>query len=75
MTYLKDQLFTYDVNGLPLYLAEIVGLSSDTKPTEGLVSGSTFTEVDTGVEFILDAESEPAAWTEKVVTTATASSE
>lgn len=34
---------------------ELRGLSSDTKPTEGVPNGSTFTEIDTGAEFMFDA--------------------
>jgi len=36
---------------------EAVGLSSDTKPTEGIATGSKFTEVDTVAEFLFDEES------------------
>ena len=36
---------------------EAVGLSSDTKPTEGIATGSRFTEVDTVAEFLFDEES------------------
>ena len=70
MKYLKYQLFAYDDDGKPMYYAELAGKSGDTKPTSGLVSGSKFLETDTGVEYVLDAESNPAAWTEIVVTTA-----
>ena len=75
MTYLKNQLFSYDTDGAPLRLVEIAGLSSDTKPTTGLVSGSRFLEVDTGKTYVLDADSNTAAWTEVVVTTAAAAAE
>ena len=40
---------------------EMFGLSTDTKPTTGLVSGSKFTEVDTGKEYLYDEESQ--TWT------------
>ena len=36
---------------------EAVGLSSDTKPTEGIATGSKFTEVDTVAAFLFDEES------------------
>lgn len=72
MKYLKKQLFTYDDDDEPVYLAEIAGLSSDSKPTDGLVSGSSFIEVDTGKQYVLDAESDSATWTEKIFTTASA---
>ena len=75
MTYLKNQLFSYDADGAPMRLVKIAGLSSDTKPTAGLVSGSRFLEVDTGKTYVLDADSNTAAWTEVIVTTATAAAE
>jgi hypothetical protein len=37
---------------------EYAGLSTDTKPTEGLVTGSTFMEVDTGDVYLFDEVSE-----------------
>ncbi|MBO5969217.1 MAG: hypothetical protein J6S14_12050 [Clostridia bacterium] len=33
------------------------GLSTDTKPTEGINTGSKFREVDTGKEYFFDSES------------------
>ena len=33
---------------------EAAGLSGDTKPTTGIVTGSKFREVDTGVEYAFD---------------------
>ena len=69
MKVLKSDLFTYDSAG-PVRFVRIAGLSSETKPTAGLVSGSEFLEVDTGREFVLDAESDTAAWTERVYATA-----
>ena len=41
--------------------SEMYGLSSDDKPAEGLVTGSKFTEVDTGIIYLFDEES--ATWT------------
>ena len=41
--------------------AEMFGLSTDDKPVEGLVTGSKFTEVDTGIEYRFDEESR--TWT------------
>ena len=73
MKILKKQLFEYDADGAPVYLAEIAGLSSETKPTAGLVSGSKFVEVNTGKTFVLDAESNSADWTELVVATSAVS--
>ena len=34
--------------------AEMFGLSTDSKPTTGLVTGSKFTEVDTGDVYLFD---------------------
>ena len=42
-------------------LMEAYGLSSDTKPTDGLVTGSKFIEVDTGIEYLFDEDS--GTWT------------
>ena len=41
---------------------ELYGLSTDTKPTTGIVTGSKFTEVDTGDEFLFD-ETSTGTWT------------
>ena len=41
--------------------SEMYGLSSDDKPTDGLITGSKFTEVDTGIEYRFDEESR--TWT------------
>lgn len=46
-----------------LHYIEAVGLSADTKPTAGIVTGSRFTEVDTGVECLFDEVT--ATWNPK----------
>ena len=46
-----------------LMYVEIAGLSGDAKPTAGLVTGSKFTEVDTGVEYLFDEVT--GKWTAK----------
>lgn len=38
--------------------SEMFGLSSDDKPTEALITGSKFTEIDTGIVYRFDEESE-----------------
>ncbi|MBQ1804969.1 MAG: hypothetical protein II010_03615 [Oscillospiraceae bacterium] len=43
-----------------LHYIEAVGLSADTKPTAGIVTGSRFTEVDTGIISLFDEAS--AEW-------------
>lgn len=70
MKTLKSELYNFDTDGKPVYYMQIAGLSGETKPTGGLVSGSEFLEVDTGKAFVLDAESDTAAWTERVYATA-----
>ena len=35
---------------------EAAGLSTDTKPTAGIITGSSFIEVDTGTVFVFDEE-------------------
>lgn len=42
--------------------AEIFGLSTDTKPKAGLVTGSKFTEVNTGDVYLFD-ETGDGTWT------------
>lgn len=37
-----------------LVYAEIVGISTDDKPVTGIVTGSKYTEVDTGIEYMFD---------------------
>ena len=37
-----------------LMYIEAVGLSTDDKPSSGIVTGSRFTEVDTGIEYLYD---------------------
>lgn len=72
MEYLVYGLHHYDSNNDPIYYAEIAGTSKESKPTEGLVSGSMFLEVDTGKRYVFDGISATPAWTEAVVITATA---
>lgn len=44
-----------------LTLVELAGLSTDTKPTAGIVTGSIFLEVDTGDVYAF-AEGDSPAW-------------
>ena len=41
---------------------ELAGLSTDSKPTEGVLTGSVYIEVDTGKPYFFDEESE--SWME-----------
>ena len=46
---LKEEQFDPDQRYI-----EAVGLRTDTKPTTGIVTGSTFVEVDTGKAYLFD---------------------
>lgn len=46
-----ERAYTPDMN-----YQEFVGLSTDAKPVEGLVSGSKFTEIDTGDEYLFSED-------------------
>lgn len=46
---LKEEQFDPDQRYI-----EAVGLSTDTKPTTGIITGSVFTEVDTGKAYLFD---------------------
>lgn len=59
MRYLKFNLIQI-FDGQDLHYAEIAGPSSETKPTTGIVDGSTFLETDTGVLYVFNETG--AAW-------------
>lgn len=44
--------------------AELAGLSTDTKPLTGLVTGSMFLEVDTGKAYAFDEVTDGGKWWE-----------
>ena len=46
---LVDRMFNEDD-----HYKEMFGLSTDTKPTDGLITGCKFTEVDTGDVYLFD---------------------
>ena len=48
MRVLEARLLDYDSNGTPINYKKIAGLSTETKPTTGVCTGSEFFEVDTG---------------------------
>ena len=50
-------------NGVVLGYFEFAGLSTDTKPTEGIATGSIFTEVNTGKVFFFNSDA--GAWVEQ----------
>ena len=47
MRVLKARLLGYNTDGTPINYKEIAGLSTETKPTTGVCTGSKFFEVDT----------------------------
>lgn len=48
---------TFSANGKTRgYTVEYRGLSTDTKPTENVVNGSSFIEIDTGKVYLFDAD-------------------
>ena len=57
ITYLKNIIYSLNKS-----IVEIACLSTDTKPTEGIVTGSLALEVDTGKIFAFDEVS--GNWTE-----------
>ena len=47
---------TFSANGKTRgYALEYRGLSTDSKPTEGVINGSSFIEIDTGKVYLFDA--------------------
>ena len=48
MRTLEARLLGYDSDGSPINYKKIAGLSTETKPTTGLCTGSEFLEIDTG---------------------------
>lgn len=73
MVELTKRLFNYDADGNPVFYVEIAGLSSETKPSAGIISGSKFTEVNTGKHFVFDGLSTSKTWVEELVKTAASS--
>lgn len=47
---------TFSANGKTRgYALEYRGLSTDSKPTEGVINGAAFIEIDTGKVYLFDA--------------------
>lgn len=59
MRYLKFNLIEI-ANNQSLHYVEIAGASTETKPTTGIVDGSTFLETDTGDLYVYNEEG--SAW-------------
>lgn len=57
ITMSKDAVFIANQNGANTIVGDVEyrGLSTDTKPTENVVNGSSFIEMDTGSIFFFDA--------------------
>ena len=51
------------VDNAPISYVELACVAADTKPTDGIATGSICVEVDTGNVFMYDEES--SAWTEQ----------
>ena len=49
-----DDVLTQDESGNLLHIQSMFGLSTDSKPTSGLATGSSFVEVDTGDAYLLN---------------------
>ena len=54
---LKDQVYQDEKHYI-----EAAGLSTDSKPTAGIVTGSVFVEVDTGDGFLFKEDDTTPAW-------------
>lgn len=50
----KVNVSAFNVAGAVKHLVSCAGLSTDTKPTDGIVTGSDFTEVDTGDVYLFN---------------------
>lgn len=61
MVPIVDKLMSHDSDGNALCYQEIYGTSSETKPVTGLVSGSTFTEADTGDVYMFNESASPGS--------------
>lgn len=61
ISILKNEFNSWE-DGVPKGYVEIACTSTDTKPTTGIVTGSTAIEADTGKTFVFDEAS--AKWTE-----------
>lgn len=59
----SNKIYRLD-NGTVAHMTEFFGNSTDTKPTDNLVNGSTFVEVDTGKLFLFNEAA--SAWVEVV---------
>lgn len=56
-------VLTQDESGNLLHIQSLFGLSTDSKPTTGLATGSSFVEVDTGKVYLFNETS--STWVEQ----------
>ena len=56
MVVIVDKLIGHDSDGNALCYQEIFGKSTDTKPVGGLVTGSSFFEINTGDVYFYDQD-------------------
>ena len=56
ISWMRKDFYGVDTEGHERYYIEAFGLSTDTKPTTGIVTGSVFVEVDTAKAFLFDEE-------------------
>lgn len=56
MVRVKSEKLVAGDNGV-LHMQDLYGLSTDTKPTDGMATGSTFLEIDTGIKNYFDEDS------------------
>ena len=69
MVTLEYRAYGKDGDGKDLFYAVLAGKSTESKPTNGLVSGSRFIEVNTGKTYVFDGISDSPQWNEVVVAT------
>lgn len=57
VTMSKDAVFVANQNGANTLVGDVEfrGLSTDTKPTDNVINGSSFIEIDTGKIYFFDA--------------------
>ena len=61
VTYVEKRLYSWMPENVQKFICQIACLSTDTKPTENIVTGSTAIEVDTGNFYLFDESS--STWT------------
>lgn len=57
ITYIEKRLYSWMPGNVQKFICQIACLSTDTKPTADIVTGSIATEVDTGDVYLFDEAS------------------